>query len=60
MHASTPVLVPTILDALSGPYLDLFGVQNQALPTFVKTLQTGIKKKKSILANTGSCPNFLD
>ena len=82
IHVTTPVIAPTMLDAPSGPNLDLLCVQQTGAALFcenyaklyfdAKHLEKGlnrgreifgslfIKKRKSILTNIGSCPNFLD
>ena len=53
MNAATPVLAPTMLNAPSGPDLDLLCVQQSGAASLKK-------EEMPILANIGSCPNFLD
>ena len=48
MQATTPVLAPTMLDAPSGPNLDLFCVKQSGAAPFVKIMQSFILMQKGL------------
>ena len=44
MHVATPVLAPSLLDAPSGPNLDLYASNNRVLPSDAKHLEKGLNR----------------